>query len=86
MYDVTICGIPAKVRVLSCRGEKPKSRSIYHCDCEEDYTGWVELELEVLDRKGYAAPWLERKLEATDSWDDLEIQVLEQMRDEADDV
>ena len=36
--------------------------SAYNCPSDSDYYGDEEVEYSVLDRKGYPAAWLERKL------------------------
>jgi len=66
--DVHICGIPCQVRVTHYLRQRPDSRA----DNPDDYYGYVELEYDVLDRRGRPAPWLERKL------DQREIERLEE--------
>lgn len=55
-----IAGIPCQIKVLQCSVVP----GTWHRDApsDSDYYGYSEIEYEVLDRKGYPAPWLERKL------------------------
>ena len=54
----TIKGIPCIISVTYC---KHYSGSL-NAPSDLDYYGFTEIEFDVLDRKGYKAPWLERKL------------------------
>jgi hypothetical protein len=36
------------------------------CDSDWDCYGYTHIEFDVLDRKGYKAPWLERKMTLAD--------------------
>ena len=36
------------------------------CDSDWDCYGYTDIEFDVLDRKGYKAPWLKRKLTDSD--------------------
>jgi hypothetical protein len=62
MIETTICGIPCRVKVTHRAVVKPNFRA----ESDWDYRGYTELEYEVLDRKGYKAPWLERKLNSVE--------------------
>ena len=56
----TIKGIPCIINVTyyhHCKGSQS-----YNAPSDLDYYGFTEIEFDVLDRKGYKAPWLERKL------------------------
>ena len=53
-----IKGIPCIISVTYC---KHYSGSL-NAPSDLDYYGFTEIEFDVLDRKGYKAPWLERKL------------------------
>ena len=56
-----IAGIPCQVEVISITGRHlPAKIWADPNDCYE--AEYPELEWRVLDRKGYPAPWLERKL------------------------
>ena len=39
----------------------------YNADSDVDYYGYTESEWEILDRKGYRAKWLERKLDENEN-------------------
>jgi hypothetical protein len=63
-YEVHIAGIPCLALVTSyCAGRPAKLWGpIETCYPAED----PEVEFEVFDRRGYPAPWLERKMTAKD--------------------
>jgi hypothetical protein len=59
-----ISGIPC---LLGVDGYEAVSGSYsYHAASDVDYYGYVECEYDVLDRKGYPAAWLERKMTEKD--------------------
>ena len=63
--DSNVAGIPCIIGVTyykSVRGSYS-----YHAASDLDYYGYTECEWELLDRKGYKAAWLERKLTSKDS-------------------
>lgn len=76
--DVFVAGIPARAVVLSYFAGRP-ARTYgppENCSPEE----YPEIEYEICDQRGYAAPWLERKL--TDRLrDDLDREVMARWRD-----
>ena len=55
-----IANIPCQIKVTHCNVVP----GTWHQDApsDMDYYGYSEIEFKVLDRKGYPAPWLERKL------------------------
>ena len=61
-----VSGIPCLIHVNSVSGKKPFSGSAFNCDSSDDYYGYSDVEFTVLDRKGYKAPWLEKKLTQQD--------------------
>ncbi len=61
--NTTISGIPCQVALLSYYSTKGNSSA----DNDYDYYGYEEAEWVVLDRKGYEAPWLARKLTEYDN-------------------
>ena len=76
--DVFVAGIPARAVVLSYFAGRP-ARTYgppERCSPEE----YPEIEYEICDRRGYAAPWLERKLTKSDR-DDLDREVMARWRD-----
>jgi len=62
--ETTIAGIPCLIGVTHY--ECVQGSYNYHAASDMDYYGYSEAEWEVLDRKGYKAAWLERKLTARD--------------------
>ena len=54
----TIKGIPCIISVTYCKHYSGP----LNAPSDLDYYGFTEIEFDVLDRKGYKAPWLERKL------------------------
>lgn len=75
-FIVNARGIPAGVvvtyyspgtdKMITSRSEQPNDPE--------------EVEFELLDRKGYQAPWLEKTLKPED-WSDIQDQVLEKVRE-----
>ena len=55
-----LAGIPCQIGVRDYQNVKG-SYSSRAMDPDE-YHGYIEADYEILDRKGYPAPWLERKL------------------------
>ena len=60
----TIAGIPCIIGVVSYHVQ-PGDRSTW--DSDWDYYGYTEVEYLVLDRKGYSAEWLARKVSDSDN-------------------
>ena len=54
----TIKGIPCIISVTYCK----HYNGSLNASSDLDYYGFTEIKFDVLDRKGYKAPWLERKL------------------------
>lgn len=75
--ETRIAGIPCKVRVTHCFVQKPLGP---RCDSDLDCYGYTDIEFDVLDRKGYPAPWLEKKMS-----DDDRVRIEELVLQEADD-
>ena len=61
-FTSNVCGIPCIIRVDTYFKQSAWSGSAYNCPSDSDYYGDEEVEYSVLDRKGYPAAWLERKL------------------------
>ena len=59
-------GIPCIIGVESCFEQAPHKGSAYTCDSDWDYYGYSDIAWQILDRKGYSAAWLERKLTEND--------------------
>jgi len=62
--ESTIAGIPCLIGVIDFN--RVNGSYNYHAASDWDYYGYTESEWEVLDRKGYKAAWLERKLSSKD--------------------
>lgn len=63
-FDSHVQGIPCQVVIDSCT--VVKGSHSYNAPSDLDYHGYTEIEFHLLDRKGYAAPWLEKKLSEQD--------------------
>lgn len=71
--ETHIAGIPCQVEVTHFFVQKPLGPN---CDSDWDCYGYANIEFDVLDRKGYRAPWLEKKMSQADR-ERIEIQILE---------
>lgn len=63
MLSATISGIPCLIRPTHVFVQKPLGPS---ADSDLDCDGYCEIEFDVLDRKGYRAAWLEKKMTQAD--------------------
>lgn len=59
-FDYRIAGIPCKIEVLAVN--RTKGSFCYHASSDLDYYGEADVQFQVLDRKGYKANWLAKKL------------------------
>ena len=59
IIESSISGIPCKIGVTTYF---KKEADPYTWDSDFDYYGYIDCEYDILDRKGYAAHWLEKKL------------------------
>jgi hypothetical protein len=75
--SVTVAGIPALVDVLHYHNQEPFKGSARHCDSDQDFYGYSELDYVLLDRKGYRARWLEKKVKDLGLEDELYDTILE---------
>ena len=76
--ETTVSGIPAIIGVISYESAAPD----YTCrDSDIDFNGYIDIDFEVLDRRGRIAPWLSKKLTAT-STERLEEQVIKYFENE----
>lgn len=66
IIDTHISGIPCKVEVTYFLVVSPWKGPAHTCPSSDDYYGFEEIEFDVLDRKGYKADWLERKMTDAD--------------------
>jgi hypothetical protein len=69
-------GIPCLIGVTTFR--RVRGHRSFNAPSDLDYYGYVEVEWEVLDRKGRPAPWLDRKLTDRDRAD-IESEIIECM-------
>lgn len=76
MIPYHINGLPCKIGVLSYTKVDPWRGSVYSCPSDADYYGYTETEWELTDRKGYMAPWIEKKLTQRMK-DEVETAILE---------
>lgn len=71
MYEVRVSGIPARARITYYY---PGRRETF-ADCADD----PEIEFTLFDRRGYAAPWLMRKIDDESVFLDVVEQLFDQM-------
>lgn len=58
-----IKGIPCLIGIVDYFYQPPHKGSPYTCWSDLDYNGYEEIEYLVLDRKGYKADWLAKKVD-----------------------
>ena len=75
--ETTVSGIPCRAVVTRYFVQK----ACAWADNPDDYYGYTEIEFDLHDRKGYPAPWLERKLTSKDR-ERVEFDIKERMQDE----
>lgn len=73
-FDTHIQGIPCQVLVTSY--DNVKGSYSYNAPSDLDYHGYTDMEYEILDRRGYPAPWLERKMTQKDR-DRIEQEIID---------
>jgi hypothetical protein len=76
--ETTVAGIPCIIGVTYY--ESVRGSYSYHAASDLDYHGYTDCEWEVLDRKGYKAAWLERKLTSS-MRDRIEQEIQESLKD-----
>lgn len=62
----TVQGIPCLIGVESVYIQRPFKGSPCDCVSDVDFYGYHDIEYIILDRKGYSALWLEKKLTNAD--------------------
>lgn len=77
IIEARIAGIPCQVKVTYFHKQAPWRGSAHNCPSDLDYYGYTEMDYEILDRKGYKAPWLEKKIS------DKDTQEIERLIEEA---
>ena len=63
-FETHVCGIPCGVVVVDFQHAPPNRNCT---DSDIDYYGYTECEWFVVDRTGYKAEWLEKKMSEKDS-------------------
>ena len=63
-FDTRISGIPCGI--LVGKVDITKGTHSSNASCPEEFYGGSEIEFQVLDSRGYSAPWLEKKLTHAD--------------------
>jgi hypothetical protein len=63
IVDARIAGIPCQLKVTHFYQQAPCYNT---WDSDADFYGYTEINYDVLDRKGYPAPWLEKKITPID--------------------
>lgn len=74
--EFNLRGIPCLIGVIDYTSVKGSFS--YHAPSDLDYRGYEESEWEILDRKGYRAKWLERKIDQDDT-EEIEQAISEAM-------
>lgn len=74
-------GIPAQLGITHFV-DQPADPNCW--DSDWDYYGYTEVEMDLLDRKGYPAAWLERKL-TDDDREELENEAISYLRSQYND-
>jgi hypothetical protein len=63
-FDHRVKGIPCQIEVTYFHHQPPFNGPAHLCDSDWDCRGYIELEYNVLDKKGYkAGDWLESKID-----------------------
>ena len=65
--ESNVKGIPCIIEVTYLDHTPPSWKHPSQCDNPWEYYGGFEVEFTVRDRKGYAAEWLERKLDGKET-------------------
>ena len=65
-FETQVAGIPCICNVVDYINVPPWKGSAHTCPSSDDYYGYTEFDFEILDRKGYKAKWLEKKLKKED--------------------
>jgi hypothetical protein len=61
-FKSTVAGIPCLIDVVHFDYRGPSKRPACLCDSPDEFEGWLEVEFNVLDRRGRLAKWLEAEL------------------------
>jgi hypothetical protein len=83
LVEVTVAGIPCFARVESFTHVEPWKGNIMDCPSDMDYYGYTECEWSIVDRKGYDAEWLQKKVTKADE-EAIEEAIFDSFRKEKD--
>ncbi len=78
-FQTQVSGIPCICNVVDYISVPAWKGSAYTCPSSDDYYGYTEFDFELLDRKGYKANWLEKKLKPEDKdrlLEELQLELL----------
>lgn len=80
-FDFKVQGIPCTIEVTNLHVTPPWRGAAVDCPSDVDWYGDTEIEYGICDRRGRAAPWLEKKATA---WDHalIEEEILKRARAE----
>ena len=81
IVDIHVCGIPCKAQVTSLVHVEPWRGNIEDCPSSDDYYGYTEMEFKLLDRKGYPAPWLEKKMNSKSKEKEVEDTIFDALQE-----
>ena len=81
-YEITVCGIPCGVVIQDYTIAPPYRGPAQRCDSDVDYYGYTEIEWFLIDRKGYSAEWLERKMDEAGLRKEVEDEIIELFNNE----
>ena len=76
-----VAGIPCLIGVTEFHKVAPWKGSAASCPSSDDWYGYIDIEFEVLDRRGRPAPWLEKKMNRAD----IKAEIHEYFREENND-
>jgi len=66
IFNSYVAGIPCQIEVNEYTVIPSWKGNIESCPSADDWYGGIECDFTVLDRRGYAAEWLERKMSEED--------------------
>lgn len=76
IIDGKVCGIPCQFQVNYFHQQKPLGK---WCDSDQDAVGYVELDFDILDRRGRKADWLVAKMEKMNQRDMVEESIIKEL-------
>ena len=79
--DASIAGIPCQIGVTHFHVQPPHRGGAHTCESDWDFYGYTEIDFQVLDRKGYPADWLAKKMTDRDN-DRINEDITNHMKDD----